>query len=141
MTDQELRDKTQEFRERIEGGVGKTSLIPDVFAVAREVMDRNVGIRNIFNPEHGFDPSTLPDDARRLFDETKAAIDAMEDGQPVGDLLGNVHPVPTWLLVDIPVRLCEAVKLYPESRPHSQPGRSTCRSSARSSSTRAASPR
>jgi len=51
LTDQELRAKTDEFRERIANGKEtETDLIPEAFAVARESMDRAVGIRNIFDP-------------------------------------------------------------------------------------------
>ena len=67
LTDAELRAKTTEFRERIAAGERGYDIIPEIFAVAREAMDRAVGIRNIFNPEHGFDPSRLPDDARALY--------------------------------------------------------------------------
>src|SRR5688572_27308963 len=57
LTDPQIRAKTDEFRERIKNGERATDMIPDVFAVAREAMDRNVGIRNIFNPNESFDPS------------------------------------------------------------------------------------
>ena len=118
LTDAELRAKTTEFRERIAAGERGYDIIPEIFAVAREAMDRAVGIRNIFNPEHGFDPSRLPDDARALYEETKATIDATDAAAPEGDFLGNEQPVPSWVFVDIPNRLYEAVReLYPESRP------------------------
>lgn len=74
LTDQQLKVKTVEFRKRIEEGETAEDLIPEVFAIAREAMDRSVGIRNIFNPIHEFDSSQLPADARKLFDETKAFI-------------------------------------------------------------------
>ena len=81
LTDAQLRAKTDEFRERIADGTKAEDLIPEVFAVAREAMDRSVGIRNIFNPVHAFDPDRLPDDARKLFDAVQAEIDATEDRQ------------------------------------------------------------
>src|SRR5438477_3675383 len=58
LTDAQIRDKTAEFRKRISGGEGEdaTAMIPEVFAIAREAMDRAVGIRNIFNPNEKFDP-------------------------------------------------------------------------------------
>lgn len=118
LTDAELRAKTEAFRKRIADGERGYDLIPEIFAVAREAMDRAVGIRNIFNPEHGFDPARLPDDARRLYDETKAIMDATEAAPPEGDLLGNEEAVPSWMFVDIPNRIYEAVReLHPESRP------------------------
>ena len=118
LTDAQLRAKTSEFRDRITAGEAGYDLIPEIFAVAREAMDRAVGIRNIFNPESGFDPDTLPDDARRLYDETKATMDATEPAAPEGDFLGAEDAVPSWLFVDIPNRIYEAVReLHPQSRP------------------------
>ncbi|MBC8310157.1 MAG: preprotein translocase subunit SecA [Phycisphaerales bacterium] len=118
LTDQQLKVKTVEFRKRIEEGETAEDLIPEVFAIAREAMDRSVGIRNIFNPIHEFDSSQLPADARKLFDETKALIDSTEDRKPDAELLGSVQPVPAWQFVDIPVALYDAVReLYPKSKP------------------------
>ena len=118
LTDAELRAKTDEFRGRIEAGEEGYEIIPEIFAVAREAMDRAVGIRNIFNPESGFDPDTLPEDARKLFEETKAVMDATEAAPPEGEFLGSEEAVPSWLFVDIPNPLYEAVRaLHPRSRP------------------------
>ncbi|MHC4217996.1 MAG: preprotein translocase subunit SecA [Planctomycetota bacterium] len=118
LTDEELRGRTEVYRRRIREGASPTELLPEVFAVAREAMDRNVGIRNIFNPDEDFDPSRLPDDARAMYEQVQAEIDGSEPAEPVGPLLGAEAPVPAWLWVDIPVRLYDAVReLYPESRP------------------------
>src|SRR5678815_665682 len=57
MTDAQIREKTAEFRKRVSEGETAVSMIPEVFAIAREAMDRAVGIRNIFNPNEKFDPS------------------------------------------------------------------------------------
>ena len=48
-TDAELREATEAFRQRVSDGETPRDLIPEVFAIAREAMDRAVGIRNIFN--------------------------------------------------------------------------------------------
>jgi len=120
LTDEQLRQKTVEFRERVTNGEKLTEIMNEVFAVGREAMDRSVGIRNIFNPDHAdaFDPDRLPDEARKLYDETRARIEATEDTDPVGEFLGCTEPQPGWLQVDIPVELYEAVReLYPESKP------------------------
>ena len=118
LTDAQLRAKVTEFRERIDAGVKPEDILAEVFAAAREGMDRAVGIRAIFNPEFKFDASKLPDDARRIFDEVKAKIDALEPAAPDGFFLGCAGPVPGWMQVEIPNRLYEAVReLYPESRP------------------------
>ncbi len=118
LTDAQLREKTDEFRERMKDGEKPKDLIPEVFAIAREAMDRSVGIRNVFNPELDFDPSTLSEPARGLYEKTKAEIEATEPREPAGDLLGNDEPVPAWKFVDIPVEIYDAVReLFPESRP------------------------
>ncbi|MHC5004427.1 MAG: preprotein translocase subunit SecA, partial [Planctomycetota bacterium] len=118
LTDEQLRAKTAVFRSRVENGERAVDLIPEVFAIAREVMDRNVGIRNIFDPDQGFDPSRLEGEARRLYDETKATIDGMEPLPPEGEVLGASGPVAPWMVVDIPVPVYDAVRaLYPQSKP------------------------
>jgi len=118
LTDAELKGKTAEFRRRVADGESAGDMIPDVFAVAREVMDRAVGIRNIFNPDLKFDPSPLPAPARAAYDRTKAAIDAAPVMDPVGEFLGAEKPIPGWMYVDIPVEVYDAVReLYPQSKP------------------------
>ncbi|MBL9140977.1 MAG: hypothetical protein JNK53_03840, partial [Phycisphaerae bacterium] len=122
LTDAELRAKTQEFRDRIRGGAKPIDLRPEIFAVAREAMDRGVGIRNIFNPDlpanDRFDPSRLPAEARKMYDEVAAAIAATPAAEPTGALAGCHGSVPSWMFVDIPPALYQAVReLYPESRP------------------------
>ena len=118
LTDPELYGKTEEFRKRVADGESATDLIPEVFAIAREAMDRAVGIRNIFNPVHEFDATLLSGDARKIFDETKAIIDATEDRKPDRELLGCVEPTPAWQFVEIPIDLYDAVReLFPNSKP------------------------
>ena len=118
MSDGELKAKTEEFRTRIKDGESASDMIPEVFAVAREAMDRAVGIRNIFNPVHEFDASQLNEADRKLYDDTKAIIDSTEPRNPDRELLGCVEPVPAWQFVDVPTRLYDAVReLYPQSKP------------------------
>ncbi|MBX3389569.1 MAG: preprotein translocase subunit SecA [Phycisphaeraceae bacterium] len=118
LTDQELRGKLAEFRSRFDKGESEDKLMVEVFATAREAMDRAVGIRNIFNPTSGFDASKLPPDARAMFDAVQAHIGTLTDAEPNGDFLGCTEPIAPWRYADIPVELYEAVRvLYPESRP------------------------
>jgi len=118
LSDDELRDKTEAFRARRDDGERTNELLIEVFAVGREVMDRAVGIRNIFDPEHEFDASLLPEDARAVYERIRAQADAMEPAEPEGDFLGCAEPVPGWLRVEIPNELYEAVRgVYPESKP------------------------
>ncbi|MBZ0170893.1 MAG: hypothetical protein K8E66_00790, partial [Phycisphaerales bacterium] len=117
-TDQELRDMVAELRQQHDDGAKTEDLLVPVFAVAREAMDRHVGIRKIFDPQHGFDPSVLSPEGRALYAELKAEIDAAEPREPEGDLLGNTEPMPAWVWTDIPPALYEAVReAYPESKP------------------------
>ncbi len=114
LTDPQLWAKTAEFQRRSAEGERVAAMLPQIMAVTREVMDRAVGIRNIFNPEHQFDPQTLPESARPLYNQV---LRKMEDLPPI-EVRGQSEPVPTWMQVEIPVDLYEAVReLYPTSRP------------------------
>ncbi len=114
LTDAQLRAKTEQFRQHIDGGGRMSEIVHEALAVAREAMDRAVGIRNIFNPEAGFDPAPLPPDMRALYDQTLAAAHQLPS-QPVP---GQDEPAPGWMQVDIPLPLYDAVRaIYPESRP------------------------
>ena len=132
LNDAQLRAKTEEFRTRCDGGEKPYAMIPEIFAVAREAMDRGVGIRNIFNParnadlnhdglvnaEDRFDASLLPADVRKLYEETVATMRSTAARLPEGDLRGNDAPIEAWQFVDIPNAIYEAVRvIYPESRP------------------------
>jgi preprotein translocase subunit SecA len=136
MTDTQIREKVPEFRERLVGGQRVDDVLVEAFAVAREAMDRAVGIRNIFNPLYKFDPSMLPAPMQELYHKVKAEMDArpallprtlmVEAGkQPpggvpdaAGEFLGCTGPIAGWQQVDIPVELYEAVRTaMPESRP------------------------
>ncbi|MGV6813557.1 MAG: preprotein translocase subunit SecA, partial [Phycisphaerales bacterium] len=118
LTDAQLRAKIDEFRQRFDNGEKPDDLLIEVFAVAREGMDRAVGIRNIFNPDAGFDPSVLNESAQKLYAETKAQIEALEPAKPEGPYLGHPTDVPPYLQVEIPNEIYDAVReAYPESRP------------------------
>ncbi|MFM8642697.1 MAG: hypothetical protein ACKOEP_07680, partial [Phycisphaerales bacterium] len=122
LTDAQLMAKTAAFRERIAKGEKSVDLRPEIFAVAREAMDRAVGIRNIFNPDlpedQRFDPSRLPAAARALYDDALARIAATPAAPPEGALRGCEREIPSWMFVELDPALYEAVReLYPESRP------------------------
>ncbi|MEO1237548.1 MAG: hypothetical protein AAFX76_12240, partial [Planctomycetota bacterium] len=113
LTDAELRAKTEEFRKRSADGESKDTLLLEIMAVAREAMDRAVGIRSVFNDEHGFDPSQLPAAMQELYAKLKAEADAKEPEPVMGG-----DPAPGYLQIDVPVAFYEAVReLYPESKP------------------------
>ena len=118
LTDEQIQGKVLEFRARLDKGEKSESIMIDAFAVAREAMDRAVGIRNIFNPRHNFDPGRLPPDARAMYDQVKAVIDVTPPAEPTGTFLGGAEPIPSYQFVPIPPALYQAVRaLYPESRP------------------------
>jgi len=118
LDDSALRAKTAEFKARIEDGAKTRDMLPEVFAVAREAMDRAVGIRAIFDPSTEFDPAVLAGEVRALYDQTKAEMDAAEPKPPTGPLLGCTEAVPGWVWTDIPLAIYEAVRaVWPESRP------------------------
>ncbi len=123
LSDGELRAKTQAFKQRIDDGESIALITPEALAVAREAMDRSIGLRNIFNPAHKFDPNTLPANVRPLYDKVKQEIDQLEPEQVLGceqhpELHHEWDPVPAWMRPEIPVELYEAVReLYPQSRP------------------------
>src|SRR3712207_4765030 len=45
LSDSDLREKTDEFRERLTGGETIDDLLPEAFAVVREVSRRTLGMR------------------------------------------------------------------------------------------------
>ena len=92
LTDSELMAKTDVFKERIQAGETPDALMAEIFSVAREAMDRSVGIRNIFNPEHTFDPSALSGEARSAYDSVLAEIESTPDAEPEDGYLGSSEP-------------------------------------------------
>ncbi|GAB4385766.1 MAG: hypothetical protein Kow0022_12890 [Phycisphaerales bacterium] len=118
LTDEQIRARTAEFRRKIEEGTRPDDLLVEIYATAREAMDRFIGIRNVLNPAHHFDASQLSGRARELYEQTKAEADRLEPAAPEGRFLGCAQPVPGWLQVEFPVELYDAIReLYPESRP------------------------
>jgi preprotein translocase subunit SecA len=115
LTDPELRDRVSDFRDRIADGQRVSALLPQIMAVAREVMDRSVGIRNVFNPEHAaaFAKDKLPPDIQAIHEQITAQCAAL----PPAPVQGG-EPAPAWQQVQIPPAFYEAVRaIYPKSRP------------------------
>jgi preprotein translocase subunit SecA len=110
MTDDELRNRTQELRKGLtEGKLSSADVLPEAFAIIRESMDRHIGIRTIFSPESNFDPDQFDDEMLEAYDQVQQQMIATGE---------------SWQKVTIPVKIYEAVrKLYPESRP---PFRARC---------------
>ena len=104
MSDLQLRQRTQEMRSDIASGKLKfASAMPEAMAIIRESMDRNIGIRNIFNPDENFNPDKLNDALLEKYDAVQRHMIATGD---------------PWQSVAIPPELYAAVReMYPESRP------------------------
>ncbi|MCK6477400.1 MAG: hypothetical protein L6Q35_11265, partial [Phycisphaerales bacterium] len=138
LSDTQLRDKVNQLRARHDAGMKTDELMVEAFAVAREAMDRGVGIRSIFNPKFNFDPAALPPAMRDLYERTKASMAALPvlvprtfkptasvaapppDAQPdaANEFLGCTGLIEGWMQADIDLELYEAVReLFPESRP------------------------
>ncbi|MBX3357421.1 MAG: preprotein translocase subunit SecA [Phycisphaeraceae bacterium] len=118
LTDGQIRAKLQEFRDRRAKGTSAIDLMIEAFAVAREAMDRSVGIRNVLDPARGFDVSLLPASAREVYATVRAQAEALPPAMPEGSFLGMTEPSPGWRQVDIPNELYDAVReAFPESRP------------------------
>ena len=114
LADSELAKRVTDCQERISNGASSSDVLPEALAIIREAIDRNIGIRSIFNPEHNFDPSVLPDPEQQLYKET---LDRM-NATPPARRIGTDETIPGWQQVDIPVPLYDAVReLYPKSRP------------------------
>lgn len=52
LTDEQLREKTDEFRKRYQGGEDLDDLLPEAFAVCREAADRVLGMRPYLRAAH-----------------------------------------------------------------------------------------
>src|SRR3978361_398196 len=100
MTDDELRARTRELREGLTARKLRSDDVrEEAFAIIRESMDRNIGIRTIFNPDETFDPDQLDDAMLQAYDEVQQRM--IQTGEP-------------WQRVSIPPKLYAAVrKLHP----------------------------
>ncbi len=110
LTDDALRDRAQALRTGlVTGKLRSDAVLTEGFAIIRESMDRNIGIRTIFDPDSNFDPDKFDDPTLELYDSVQRRMIATGE---------------SWERVAIPVELYDAVrKLYPESRP---PFRARC---------------
>jgi len=111
LTDAQLKARTLELRDGvIHKKINIADVLPEALAIVRESMDRHIGIRNIFNPEHSFNPEQMKgDDA---FDAFAAIEDKLIQGTA------------NWQTVEISPVIYAAVRAaYPDSRP---PFRARC---------------
>src|SRR5689334_6016286 len=81
LTDAQLRDRTQELRRDITSGKTKMAdVLPEAMSIMRESMDRNIGIREIFNPEQNFDPDQFDDAMLDAYDRVQQQM--IQTGEP-----------------------------------------------------------
>jgi preprotein translocase subunit SecA len=117
LADEQLRNRAQEIRSQITSGKVKAAdAMYEAFAVMRESLDRNVGIRNIFNPalKEQFPVAKLSPHLQELYKQVDSAMQLTLATQ----VQGSEVQVPGWMQLDIPNELHEAVReIYPESRP------------------------
>ncbi len=112
LTDTQIKEKVVEFRARIEKGQSGSDLLIDAFAVAREAMDRAVGLRNVFNPKYReqFEKSKLSPAMLDLYERTLAEMDALPPAPPTGQFLGCEQAQPGHYQIDVAVELYDAIR-------------------------------
>ena len=102
LTDAQMRAKAEELRKRMADGESDMALLPEAFALMRESMDRNIGLRNAFNPAYPFDSGKLPAEAQSQYQQIKAKCVGEHD----------------WRFVEIPPELYQAIRdCVPDARP------------------------
>ena len=106
LSDQELKDRAQVLSQKLAAAELKDAeVLPEGFAIMREAMDRQIGLRNAFNPELNFDRELLPtQELKDLYTDIKfRAMQAGEHG---------------WRLEPIPLEMYDAIRsVVPEDRP------------------------
>ncbi|MDA1008160.1 MAG: preprotein translocase subunit SecA [Planctomycetota bacterium] len=110
LTDAELASRTATLRAAIKKGSTAYEMIPDVFAVAREVMDRAVGIRSTLDPSKKFDATKLSAEGQSIFASLRSQAESIAPAEAVEELRGCMGPVEGWQLVEIPLAYYEAVR-------------------------------
>ncbi len=111
LSDSDLRGRTLQIKDDLlHKKIRTTEVLSECLAIMRESMDRNIGIRNVFNPENNFNPDQLKTD--KAFDAFAAIEDKIIQGSA------------DWKTVEIPLEVYQAVReIYPDSRP---PFRARC---------------
>src|SRR4051812_41397490 len=81
MTDGQMRARAGVLAQQLANGeVKDADVLPEAFAIMREAMDRQIGLRNVFNPQLEFDPGILPTaELRDLYTDIK--FKAMQSGE------------------------------------------------------------
>ncbi len=105
-TDAQMKARGQELSAKLEKGeISDTDVLPEAFAIMREAMDRNIGLRTAFDPAMQFNRDLLP--TQPLKDMyTDIMFKAMQQGE---------HG---WRFAEIPVEMYDALRdIVPADRP------------------------
>ncbi len=110
MTDVQLRERTKDLRTGLtRGKIRSEDILLEAMAIIRESMDRNIGIRSIFDPDNNFDPDQFDDEMLEAYDSVQREL---------------ISTGVSWRQAPIPPKIYDGVrKLFPESRP---PFRARC---------------
>ena len=101
LDDEQLRGKTAEFKKRLSEKESLEDILPEAFAVMREVADRRLGAWHTFEKEHAFDSSALKK-THRIYNQTLAR------------LLDGANPTD----IDLPATFYQEIReIYPLSKP------------------------
>src|SRR4051812_14547638 len=104
MTDLQLKERAEELSAKLRKNEAKdVEILPEAFAIMRESMDRNIGLRNALNPELAFDRETLPtQELKDMYTDIKFKCVGEHD----------------WRFVEIPVEMYDAIRqVVPVDRP------------------------
>ena len=106
LTDAQMKERGKALEAKLENKeTTDLQALPEAFAIMRESMDRQIGLRNAFYPEMKFDRELLP--TQQLKDlYTDILFKAMQSGEN------------GWRFVDIPVEMYDAIRaVVPADRP------------------------
>ncbi len=106
MSDAEMKARARQLEDKLEKKEATDlEVLPEAFAIMRESMDRQIGLRNAFDPAMKFDREKLPNQQMKdLY--TDIAFKAVQSGE---------HG---WRFAEIPVEMYNAIReVVPEDRP------------------------
>ncbi len=104
LTDLQMRERAKELSKKLEEkAVTDMEVLPEAFAIMREAMDRQIGLRNAFNPRMEFDRELLPtQELKDLYTDIKFKCVGEHD----------------WRFIEIPLQMYEAIRaVVPQDRP------------------------
>jgi len=102
LTDAQMKERAGEMRAKLSKGASEEEILPQAFALMRESMDRQIGLRAALDPAQKFDPKILSAEAQEMYLNCRFKCI-------------NEHD---WRFVEIPVALYDAIRAaVPDDRP------------------------